>query len=95
MYINKRTYINGETAIKPYYYFRNKRLHVRYNVDRCIELSDTEAEKIKKDILSYPSDKQNILAEAWNFFENFVGKDIKNDGIVLADEYMKAVKEGK
>ena len=29
-----RTYINGELAIKPYFYYRNGLLHVRYLVDR-------------------------------------------------------------
>ena len=44
-FADNRTYIEGELAIKPYYYFRNGHLHVRYNVDRAIELSEAEFPK--------------------------------------------------
>ena len=76
-----RTEIAGETAIKPYYYIRNNLIHVRYNVDRAIELSNTESAKIKVDLTLDPAHKQEILAKAWNLFEIMVKKPIIKDGI--------------
>lgn len=80
-FADNRTYIEGELAIKPYYYFRNRHLHIRYNVDRAIELSEDEALKLKNDITENPSYKQSILAKAWSFFEKTVGKPIIHDGL--------------
>lgn len=80
-FADNRTYIEGELAIKPYYYFRNGHLHVRYNVDRAIELSEAEALKLKNDMTANPADKQFVLAEAWSFFEKTVGKPILHDGL--------------
>lgn len=74
-----RTYVNGETAIKPYYFYRNGLLHIRYVVDRCVELSPEEANKLKVD-LTVSTDKQEVLAEAWNFFTTCVEKPIIQDG---------------
>lgn len=74
-------YINGETAIKPFYYYRNGLLHVRYTVDRCLRLSQSESDKLKADMTASPAKKQEILAKAWNFFEKAVQKDIIMDGI--------------
>ena len=45
---NNQVYVEGELAIKPYYYFRNGYLHIRYNVDRVIKLSETEAAKLSR-----------------------------------------------
>lgn len=78
---NYRTYVEGELAIKPYFYLRNGRLHIRYNVDRAIELSDAEVERLKKDLTTKPSYKQAILAKAWYFFEKIVCKPIIHDGL--------------
>lgn len=89
-----RTYINGETAIKPYYYLRNGLLHVRYTVDRCIKLSDAETAKIKVDMTASPYDKQAILSKAWNFLTNAVGKTIINDGIAELEKTIKGFKDG-
>ena len=80
-FADNRTYIEGELAIKPYYYFRNGYLHVRYNVDRAIELSEAEALKLKNDMTANPAYKQSVLAEAWRFFEKTVGKSILHDGL--------------
>lgn len=80
------TVINGETAIKPYYYLRNGLLHVRYNVDRCIELSQQEVDKIKGEIAKAPYNKQNILCDNWQFLTNLVQKEVIYDGV-------KAMKE--
>ena len=78
------TYINNELAIKPYYYYRNGLLHVRYTVDRCIHLSASEAERLKADMTSHPERKQEILERAWSFFEKTVRKSLIMDGITEA-----------
>lgn len=78
---NKRTYVEGELAIKPYYYFRNGYLHIRYNVDRVIKLSETESAKLKLEMTANPADKQSVLAKAWNFFEKTVCKPVIHDGL--------------
>lgn len=94
--MNKReevTYICGETAIKPYYYMRNGILHARYTVDRAIELSKEEENKVKEDLTKAPWDKQNILSKAWNFFDKFVGKTVWTDGIKIGEEKMRELSE--
>ena len=92
--IDLRTYINGETAIKPYYYFRNGLLHVRYNVDRCVELSPSEIAKLKVDLTSGSKDKQEVLADAWNFFTTCVEKPIIMDGIAELEKRIKGNNNG-
>ena len=92
--IDKRTYINGETAIKPYYYFRNGKIHVRYLVDRCIELSETESAGLKLDLTANLADKQGVLEKAWSFFEKTVGKSVIMDGIAELDKKIKEYKRG-
>ena len=89
--IDMRTHIHGETAIKPYYYLRCGALHVRYTVDRAIELSSTEVAKLKVDMTT--GDKQEVLGKAWNFFENTVEKPIIEDGIVFADNRLKGAEK--
>ena len=89
--IDMRTHIHGETANKPYYYLRCGALHVRYTVDRAIELSSTEVAKLKVDMTT--GDKQEVLGKAWNFFENTVEKPIIEDGIVFADNRLKGAEK--
>lgn len=91
---DKRTYINGETAIKPYYYFRNGSLHVRYTVDRCMKLSSSEVAKLKVDLTASPAEKQSILEKAWNFFSVAVGREIIHDGIAELEKQIKEFKNG-
>lgn len=91
---DQRTYINGETAIKPYYYLRNGKLHVRYTVDRCVELSDSEVSMIKDDLTKNPADKQNILSKAWNFVIVCLQKTIIMDGIAELEKQIKGFKNG-
>lgn len=86
LYVDTHTYINGETAIKPYYYFRNRLLHVRYTVDRCIELSPSEAEELKRKLAENPADKQGIFSKAWSFFTDCVEKTVIHDGIKEIEE---------
>ena len=87
--LDLRTYINGETAIKPYYYYRNGLLHVRYTVDRCIQLSDTEKAKLKMELTVNSTDKQSILEKYWNFFTTCVGKEIIADGVAEMEKRIK------
>lgn len=89
--VDMRTHINGETAIKPYYYLRCGVLHARYTVDRVIELSSTEVAKLKVDMTT--GDKQEVLGKAWNFFENTVGKTIIEDGIAYVDKRLKGAEK--
>ena len=91
---DKRTYINGETAIKPYYYLRNGSLHVRYTVDRCMKLSSSEVAKLKAELTASPSYKQSILRKAWSFFSVTVGKEIIHDGIAELEKQIKEFKNG-
>lgn len=91
---DQRTYINGEIAMKPYYYLRNGLLHVRYTVDRCVELSPAEETKIKVDLTSNPADKQSVLEKAWNFLTTCVEKDVIHDGIAELEKRMKGFKNG-
>lgn len=84
--------INGETAMKPYWYLRNGLLHVRYTVDRCIQLSPDEVNKLKDDMTKNPAEKQSVLEKAWSFFSDCVGKAVIMDGIA---EIEKRVTGGK
>ena len=86
--IDLREHINGETAIKPYWYYRNGLLHVRYNVDRCIELTTAEVTKLKVD-LSAGTDKQEILAKLWNLLTVTMERPIIMDGIAEIDKRLK------
>lgn len=91
---DKRVYVNGETAIKPYWYVRNGLLHIRYTVDRCIELSGWENERIKSEITD-STDKQKILEKHWKTLTDYVGKPIIMDGIAEIDRRIEKLKEGK
>ena len=81
-----------EIAMKPYYYYRNGMLHIRYNVDRCIELTDSEKAKLKVDMAS-TFDKQSLFAKTWNFFVTCVGKPVIRDGIAEVEKRMKESRE--
>lgn len=87
--LDLRTHICGETAIKPYYYMRNGLLHVRYTVDRCVELTPSEVAKLKVDITANPEKKQTILEEMWNFLTLSVERKIINDGIAEMERRIK------
>ena len=87
--LDLRTHICGETAIKPYYYMRNGLLHVRYTVDRCVELTPSEVTKLKVDITANPEKKQTILEEMWNFLTLSVERKIIHDGIAEMERRIK------
>ena len=82
-----RTYINGDIAIKPYYYLRNGLLHVRYTVDRCIELTSTEVGRLKTD-LTAGADKQETLGKMFNLLATHGERTIIADGIAEIDRRM-------
>lgn len=84
-----RCFINGEASIKPYYYFRNGLLHVRYTVDRAMDLSKEESVRLKAELTEDPANKQIILQKAWNFYADCVNKDIIKDGLKAGDERIK------
>lgn len=86
---HKQTIIDRETAIKPYYYLRNGFLHVRYTVDRTVELSESEVQQIKNELEKKPYDKQVVLADSWDFLTKTVGKTIIHDGIQNFGERLK------
>lgn len=94
--IDLRTHVRfddtDEIAIKPYYYYRNGLLHIRYMVDRCVELSPTEQAKLKVD-MSTTFDKQTLFAKAWNFFTTCVEKPIIRDGIAEMERRIKHYEE--
>lgn len=85
--------IDGETAIKPYHYIRNGLLHVRYTVDRCIELSESEERSIKEALAKDMANKQSILAESWDFLVKCVGKTVIRDGVAELGRRIKEYKE--
>ena len=91
--MKQKIVINGETSIKPYFYLRNGLLHVRYTVDRCIELSGSELERIKVKVTENPSSKQEILLNEWNFQTKCVGKTVIFDGIAEIDKRIKGSKD--
>lgn len=92
-----RTYINGETAIKPYFYYRNGLIHVRYLVDRCYELTKEESEQLKNEMSSTnnPNDKQDVLAKAWQNCVDNPDKAIIKDGILELEKKIKQYREGQ
>jgi hypothetical protein len=92
--LDLRTHICGETAIKPYYYMRNGLLHVRYTVDRCVELTPSEVAKLKVDITANPENKQTILEEMWNFLTVSVERNIIHDGIAELEKRIEDYKNG-
>ena len=86
--------INSENAIKPYFYIRNGLLHVRYTVDRAVELSVTEEKKIKDEIALEPYSKQKILTDNWNFLTKTVRKTMLMDGIAEINRRMREARNG-
>ena len=81
--------------IKPYYFLRDKVLHVRYNVDEAMKLSDAEADRIKAELDEGGAGcKQDVLARNWQVFEGAVGKETF-DGTRYANEKMARARQGK
>lgn len=93
MFRKPNTIINGEVAIKPYYYMRNGLLHVRFTVDKCVKLSPDEEARIKAQLEGRPEQKQNILGKEWNLLTQFAGRTILNDGVMEGDRRTKEMTE--
>ena len=83
-----RCIINGDIAVKPYYYLRNGLLHVRYTVDRAVNLSKDEEMRVKEELTEAPVQKQQILGREWNLQTVMNEKPIIMDGIKAAEERM-------
>ena len=90
--ITMRVTVDGNVAIKPYFYLRNKNLHVRFTEDKCVELTDAEMERLFKQIDEHPEKKQIIYAELWSVVANLNERPVK-DGIKTADEIMEAKRQ--
>ena len=82
-----RVAVEGNIAIKPYFYVRNKNLHVRFTCDKCVELTDAEMERLFEQIDRHPEKKQVIYAEMWSVVANLNERPVK-DGIKTADKIM-------
>ena len=85
--------INGETAIKPYFYLRNGYIHARYTVDRCMKLSPSEVRVLKEKITQDPAHKQDTLIASWKFYSDCVGKEVIMDGIKELEKNIKGFAE--
>lgn len=83
-----RTIINGDMAIKPYYYLRNGLLHVRHTVDRAVDLSQDEVIRIKEELNKAPQDKQQILGREWNLQTVMNERPVIIDGIKAGEDRM-------
>lgn len=83
----KRTIVDGNVAVKPYFYIRNKNLHVRYVCDKCVKLTDNELAVLYKHLDEHPEKKQEIFAETWSIVANLNKRPVE-DGIKTADKIM-------
>ena len=62
---------------KVYYYLRNGLLHIRYNVIRFVEMSNTELKELRER-LSKSKDKQQELLAEWEFQTGNLEKEVKD-----------------
>ena len=83
-----RCVINGDIAIKPYYYLRNGLLHARYTVDRAVNLSKDKETRVKEELDKNPVYKQQILGKEWNLQTVMNERPVIMDGIKAAEERM-------
>ena len=86
-----RCIINGDIAVKPYYYLRNGLLHVRHTVHRAVDLSQDEVMRIKEELNKDPAQKQQILVIEWNLQTVMNEKPVIMDGIKAAEERMNVL----
>ena len=82
-----------EVAIKPYWYYRNGYIHIRYTVDRCVELSESEKARLKV-AMSTSFDKQEVLSKEWDFQTRCIDKEIIRDGIVETEKHIRRMNSG-
>lgn len=84
---SKRIMVNGDVAIKPYLYVRNKMLHVRFTSDKCVALTESEESELYRRLTEHPEKKQEILAEFWSMTADMIERPVY-DGIQVADRIM-------
>ena len=84
---SKRIMVNGDVAIKPYLYVRNKMLHVRFTSDKCVALTESEESELYRRLTEHPEKKQEIFAEFWSMITSMIERPVY-DGIQVADRIM-------
>lgn len=91
-----RVIVDGNVAIKPYFYIRNKHLHVKFASDKCIELTESELNALYKKLTEHPEKKQDIFEETWSVVANLDNRPLL-DGVRVADKFMedKRLKDGQ
>lgn len=62
---------------KAYYYLRNGLLHIRYNVIRCVEMSNNELKELRERLNKSKDKQQELLAE-WAFLTGNLEKEVKD-----------------
>ena len=62
---------------KAYYYLRNGLLHIRYNVIRCVEMSNNELKELRERLNKSKDKQQELLAE-WEFLTGNLEKEVKD-----------------
>ena len=87
-----RVIVDGNVAIKPYFYIRNKHLHVRFTSDKCVPLTDTELEKVYKSLDEHPENKQEVFAEMWSIVANLLDRPLY-DGVKVADKIVEGKRQ--
>lgn len=91
----KNVYIEGVKVSKPYFYLRNGLLHVKGNLDKCIELSPAEVKRLKDMLLSASygaEEKQEVLYAFWQFCERELKKPVIQDGLSEIEKRIKGDK---
>ena len=79
-----RVIVDGNVAIKPYFYVRGKHLHVKFSCDKCIELTDNELRALYQKLTDRPEKKQEIFEEMWSIVANLDNRPTL-DGVRVAD----------
>lgn len=83
-----RVTVEGDVAIKPYFYIRNKFLHVRYTSDKCVQLTDAELSELYRRLTEHPENKQGIFEEVWSFVAHTAERPLY-DGVRIADKIVE------
>ena len=83
-----RVIVEGNVAIKPYFYVRGKHLHVKFSSDKCVELTDNELHAVYQKLTEHPEKKQDILEDMWSLVANIDNRPLL-DGVKVADKNME------
>ena len=61
--------------MRDYFYLRSGKLHHVFPTDLAVDLSEAEAEAVKKELNERsPEDKQEVLGRQWGLLTGAVGK---------------------